>query len=116
MRLEQFIENRFQELTLETQQQQIYSLSKDAEIKALHQLLSSMRTLIKWALIPKIFFQFIEMKLGCFPEPQPALMNKIKADQETEKAAKAAKDFKLKAVSEPTAHLHDACPNPPSTA
>lgn len=92
MKLVQFIENRFQELTLEIQSNQEYFVHKDAESKSLHQLLNSYRMFLKWFLIPKVLFNYLQVKIGWKDEPKPVLVLKAKTDQE-------ARDLKAKTAA-----------------
>jgi len=87
MNLVKFLENRYQELTFETQTTDVFMVTKDAEIKAAHQILTTYRVFLKWVLIPKVLLNFIQVKLGFSDEPQPVLLNKIKADKEAKEAA-----------------------------
>ena len=85
MNLVQFIENRYQELTLESKN--AFSVTKDAEIKASHQILTSYRTFLKWALIPKVIFNFIQVKLGLRDEPEAVLLNQMIAEKKAKEDA-----------------------------
>ena len=86
MDLTTFIDHRYQELALQTQiNKEAYSISKDAEMKALQQLLSFHRACFKWISYPKILFHFFMVKCGWETEPTPALTNKLKAQDEERK-------------------------------
>lgn len=79
MNLVQFIENRFQELTVELQVE--YVASKDAELKALHAVMTAYRTVLKWLKIPQVIFDFFLMRLELTPEPKAPLLEKLKQEQ-----------------------------------
>lgn len=79
MNLVQFIENRFQELTVELQVK--YVASKDAELKALHAVMNAYRTVLKWLKIPQVLFDFMLVRLEFAPEPKAPLLEKLKREQ-----------------------------------
>lgn len=87
MNLVRFIENRYQELTLENNEQHkdAFNIRIDSEIKAAHEILTAYRWAMKWVLIPKIFLDFTLMKLKLKKEPEPVILNKMKAERESKK-------------------------------
>lgn len=92
MNFVEYIENRYQELTLENQSKEKesrFDIRIDSEIKAAHEILTAYRWLMKWALMPKIFIGFLMVKLGYSEPPQPVILNKMKAERA--KAQEAAK-------------------------
>lgn len=89
-----FIENRYQELTLKNQSNP-YSAKTDSEIKALHSILNIYRTLLKWFLMPKCLLEYFCVCLGFCNEPEPVLINKVKADQEKELQAQKDRQAEL---------------------
>ena len=88
MDLVQFIENRYQELTLQSKEQKTFDAMGDCEQKALHQLLNSYRMTLKWLLIPKCLYEFAAVNLGKRPAPEPVLTNLAKAQREKAQQAK----------------------------
>jgi len=91
MKFATFIDNRFQEVKYEVSFQKEdwgYDVVKDAEIKALHQLLNAYRITCKWLLMPVILVQFLGVKLGLRREPLPVLKIKMEEQKRAEKVAK----------------------------
>lgn len=105
MNLVKFIDNRFQELRLQEEQENLrkeYCLPRDAEVLALQWMLATYRVLFKWIMVPKVFAAFFWMKTGMGREPQPVILDKIKADQKKDfdqKAKKLGMHGKLSAIS-----------------
>lgn len=88
MNFTRFLENRFQELSVENEvYKDAFNVRVDSEIKATHDILMTYRWLVKWLLMPKIIGHFCLVKLKLKEEPQPVMLNKIKADQLAKKAA-----------------------------
>lgn len=102
MKLEKFIDCRFQELSLEgvtlakDKKRAAYSLARDAETGALNFVLSFYRSFVKWILVPKVLFGFILVALHLKSEPQPVVTQMIEKD-EAFKAAEKQKDLDQKA-------------------
>jgi hypothetical protein len=90
MNFVRFLENRFQELTVENEKfKDAFNVGIDSEIKATHDLLTTYRTVVKWVMMPKVIVDFILVKLGLKIEPQPVLLNRMKETREAKKAADA---------------------------
>lgn len=88
MNFVQFIDNRFQELTLKTQTKtESFDAMTDSEIKALHQILSCYRTVLKYLLWPKCLSEYLLVCLKLRKKPEPVLSNKMKAEQQALKAS-----------------------------
>lgn len=88
MNLVQFIENRYQELTLACQKNQdAFEILKDAEIKATHHILTAYRKGLTFLLIPKVLYNFLEVNMKWKPEPKPVLLNKLKKEKLAKEAA-----------------------------
>lgn len=106
MNLTKFIDNRFQELRVQEQKEDIrkeYCLPRDAEVLALKWVLESYRGLLKWLMVPKVFAQFVWMKTGIGREPRPVLIEQLEADRKKDlekKAKKLGMHGKLSAVAE----------------
>lgn len=88
MNLIRFCENHYQELNYSQQCRLDYDVKVDAEIKCVHLILTTYRTVLKWILVPKCLFQFVLVNLGLLREPVPVLINKIKQQKEAEEVAK----------------------------
>lgn len=88
MNLITYIENRFQECTFKSQITTEYDIGNDAEIKALHQVLTTYRVVLKWLLVPMVFLDWALVLVGYHAAPKPILVDKMKAD-------KAAQDKKM---------------------
>lgn len=89
MDLVTYIDHRFQEASLEASTKtQLEALKLDAEAKALNQVLTGYRTLLKWLQIPLVFFGFWRVALGLKTAPEPVLVQKMKRDQAAAKAVK----------------------------
>lgn len=88
MNFVRFIENRYQELTLQQQSADAFNVRIDSEIKASHDMLTFYRWVVKWAMMPVILCHWIAVALGYKPEPQPVLINKAKAEKTAEVAKK----------------------------
>lgn len=100
MRLVEFLDNRFQELKLqETTKPDKFQLTVDSEMKAVHAVLTTVRTLTRWLLIPKVLGHYCLVVLGLLDKPQPVLIQKLKKDAEVKKTAEVAA---LKIVNEVT--------------
>lgn len=98
MNLVRFCENRFQEIQMETNESKEYDAKGEAEIKAIQAILNFYRTSLKWLLVPKCLYDFIQVKLGWSLEPQPVLMNKLK--EQKEKAAAEAKKHNVTPIEQ----------------
>lgn len=101
MNLVRFIENRYQEVRYEYDVEEIkgnYLPWKDAEIKALHNVLTIYRAFMRLLLTPKIFFDFFLMKVSLRPEPIPILVNKIREKKDREDREKFEKESIAEAV------------------
>lgn len=104
MNLVKFVDNRFQELRVQEQEEDArkeYCLPRDAEVQALQWILSTYRTLVKWLMVPKVLFNFAWMKTGIGREPQPVLIRKMEAERQKDvnkKAQKLGMMEKIKAV------------------
>ncbi len=79
-----FLENRFQELSLENETKIKYDLRIDSEIKAIHEVLTKTRNLTKLGLIPKVLYDYVQVSLGKKPEPKPVIVNKLQEQREKE--------------------------------
>ncbi len=82
-----FIENKFQENSLDSQTNKEYDIFRDAEQKTLATLIQWYRNVVKYALLPKVIFQFWLVKIGWSDEPQPVMVNQAKAAIEAKKVA-----------------------------
>jgi hypothetical protein len=96
MKFVEFIENRFQEVTLKTQSES-YDIRLDAELKALHQVLTGFRTTLKWLSVPMVLYKYSEVYFGLAPAPEPVMINKLKKEKE-ERDALADKSSKLRSI------------------
>lgn len=105
MNLVRFIENRFQEKKAEEQvytAQDEYMPWLDAEIKALHKVLTGYRTIMVWLNLPLVLFRFGLMKVGLMAEPQPVLVNRLRAERDKKMRNKiGANDTKKEVAQEP---------------
>jgi hypothetical protein len=91
MNFVRFIENRYQELTLENESHKdAFNAKLDSEIKAAHQLLSGYRWVFKWFLMPKILFDFLLVKLNLKEEPKPVIMNRLIKEREAKRVSDAS--------------------------
>jgi hypothetical protein len=94
MNFVRFLENRFQELRYQQSVEELkdvaFNAPLDSELKATHNILNHYRTLLRWVFTPKILGHYVLVQLKLLPEPEPILLNKIKAQKEAEDAAKAA--------------------------
>lgn len=103
MNFPKYIDNRFQEVTLLQQTRQIqdpnaFPVAEDAEIKALHAVLTGYRTFLKWCLIPKVFYGFALMKLHLRKPPGSPLLDKMRDDQQKVREKQAQKVGMLQKV------------------
>lgn len=87
MKLVEFIENRYQELTF--QLKEAYDVRKDSEIKTLQLVLNTYRTALKWWLVPSVVMHYVSVLLGRKPAPKPVLIEQAKAAREAEAKARA---------------------------
>ncbi len=67
-----------------------YLFLQDVEIKATQELLGVYRTALKWTYVPRVLIGFLLVKIGLRKAPEPALINKLKAEK-SEKEEKEAK-------------------------
>lgn len=91
MNFVEFCENRFQEIKLQSDTRQDmnkFDVWSDSEIKAVHELLTSYRTWVKWILYPKCLWDYILVKLKLQKAPEPVLVNRAKKQKEEEDLAK----------------------------
>jgi hypothetical protein len=90
-----YIDNRFQEVkvleeAMTGKNPEAFPIAYDAEQKALHAVLTWYRGLLKWCLVPKVFFGYALVCLGLREKPTAPLierMKALKAKQDAEKAA-----------------------------
>lgn len=93
MKFVKFVDNRFQEIRADQvvdEKKAEYSIARDSETLALQTLLTFLRWTLKWVYVPKVLFDYFLVELDLKKEPQAVLLNRIKADVEKEKQAKAA--------------------------
>jgi len=100
MNFAKYIDNRFQEVKVLEQAEQIkdieaFPIKYDAEIKALHMVLQSYRSALKWFYVPKVFIGFALVKCKLIKAPSSPLLDKIKADLEVKKTEEAKKVINL---------------------
>lgn len=99
-----FLENRFQELRLESDKVLAFDLKVDSEIKAVHEVLEKTRIIAKTLFIPKVLFEYFLVQIGKKPEPKPVITDMIKAQQDAEQNKVDNKEDQLQASSnEPAA-------------
>lgn len=84
MTLVQFIENRYQELKLETDLETKFNITSDSEMKAAHYILDRYRHAMTYVMVPKVIYDFVMVRLGKKKEPEPVILNMIKAQKEKE--------------------------------
>lgn len=89
MNFSKFCEYRYQELTLKSKESDEYDCTTDCEIKAVHQLLSNYRTVLKYLLMPKALFDYLLVILKLKVAPEPVLLNKIKREKEESEKKRA---------------------------
>ena len=95
MNLPLFVDNRYQELQQQSKGEETYNLLLDAQMKGLHTILNTYRGVLKWAVIPKLLFEWWEVRQGLRPSPEPVLVIQMKKAQ---KEAELKKQSHLKAV------------------
>jgi hypothetical protein len=86
-----FCENRYQELTFKSQSEKEYDCNNDAETKAVHYILNTYRTALKWLYVPKCLLDYAKVQLELMDEPKAALFEKIKEMKEKKEAETEAK-------------------------
>ena len=84
MHIVKFCEYRYQELALKSQSEKEYDCATDAETKAVHFVLNSYRTALKWLMVPKSLLDYALVQLGEKPEPRPAFLDKLAAQKKEE--------------------------------
>ncbi len=107
MNFVRFLENRFQEVTLqvkeiENQTDSAFDIKADHELRAIHSVLDRYRKLVHLFYMPKVIFHFFMMKLGFEPEPQPVMVNQMKEEVEKRKKLAAEKEAMKDIVHEMT--------------
>lgn len=85
-----YLDNRFQEVSMEAQKLKSYSLTQDAEAGSLRWTMLVTIAVMKILYMPKGIFGFFAMKLGMIKQPLPAV---ILEHTKKEEAAKVAKEI-----------------------
>lgn len=95
MNFDNFVDNRYQELVMQTEGKEFQPLI-DHETKALHGLLGYYRSAMRALMMPKCLYDYAMVSLGKRPEPKPVMVERaLKQRQEQQEKASA-----LKIVSE----------------
>ena len=84
MKLVTYIENKYQEATLAAHNSPQYALWIDSEVKALHAVLTFLRTLMKWTHIVLFPFGYFAVLFGISKEPRPILLEMAAKQKEAE--------------------------------
>lgn len=100
MKLVTYIENQYQELTLKSHNSPQYALWIDAEIKALHAVLTGLRVLMKWVHIFLMPFKYLAVLLHVTKAPTPILVQMAAQQKAAEAAAKAMAESVAKNVTQ----------------
>jgi hypothetical protein len=80
-----FLENRYQELRLESDtDKDAFNLRIEAEIKAVHEVLTLFRNTAIQCMKPKVLWDYCLVQLKKKREPEPVLLNMIRKQKEEE--------------------------------
>lgn len=94
MKFIRYLENQYQEVQWrinELNAKNEFSAWMDAETKAIHSVLTTSRSFMKWCHVPLVFVGFFMVKLGLKAAPEPVMVNQLKARQTKELQEKSKK-------------------------